>query len=107
MFIATLLISKVQSTPDNSNQPLTDFPLGHFLYNFTLNNSNFGELQLLSIYPKGSSYRELTVEQICFGYKVKCQIFTNIIQDQLQTFIQFRQALITKKYSVKYKGILV
>ena len=34
----------LQSTPDNSNLPLTRsnfrFPSGHFLYNFTLDNSN-------------------------------------------------------------------
>ena len=34
----------LQSTPDNSNLPLTrsnfHFPSGHFLYNFTLDNSN-------------------------------------------------------------------
>ena len=37
--------SKIQSTPGNSNLPLTrsnfHFPSGRFLYNWTLDNSNF------------------------------------------------------------------
>ena len=51
----------IQSTPGNSNLPLTrsnfHFPSDHFLYNFTLDNSNF----LLMISLEGSNYRESNV----------------------------------------------
>ena len=55
----------VTRTLYNSNLPLTRsnfyFPSDHFLYNFTLDNSNSRKLELFSISLEGSNYRESTV----------------------------------------------
>ena len=37
------------------------FLLGHFLFTFTLDNSNFRQIKPFSIFPEGSSYQESTV----------------------------------------------
>ena len=58
-----------QLTPDNSNLPQTrskfNFPSGHFLTNFTLDNSNSQQLERFPISLEGSSCREWTIGELC------------------------------------------